>query len=381
MSDELLSSLMAYKYFEANGTFDDFVEYLKVRDKEKEIFKWVKNEVRWDTYNHLLRIIINFFKSEDEDFFKQMSFIVNVSYQSVIDYTKHGYESNTEYPKISKKEFETLFCEFLDYINAPVEWINIYKDLKEKKLIKDDDKSEVYLDENDGIYKISVANRDNLMGFCSFVHEFIHYVSIQNGLPVRKIAVSEFPSIFYEKIAAEFLKEKGYSTEIVDQMINYRKCTNYDTFIVMRDLFDDLFRYIEYGEVNKKDKMTIYQKLIDNGRNENIRSLDEIFKKTSIDENLPPIDIDVEKNTDYNCDFMIASCIIEGATVINGYQYLLDSYLVEQVLNKRSSDSTILEKMINVTNNLRNTSVKDIVTLFGNDTASQGESAKEYNKS
>ena len=29
MSDELLSSLIAYKYFEANGTFDDFVEYLK----------------------------------------------------------------------------------------------------------------------------------------------------------------------------------------------------------------------------------------------------------------------------------------------------------------------------------------------------------------
>ena len=32
ISDEYLSALIAYKYFEKNGTFDDFVEYLKTRN-------------------------------------------------------------------------------------------------------------------------------------------------------------------------------------------------------------------------------------------------------------------------------------------------------------------------------------------------------------
>ena len=92
------------------------------------------------------------------------------------------------------------------------------------------------------------------------------------------------------------------------------------------------------------------------------------------------IKVDIEKDVDDECDLMIDSFIKEGLLVINGYQYLLDSYLVEQVLNRRNNDNTIIEKMINVTDNLGTTSVKDILTLFGIENALQEGAAKKLIK-
>lgn len=387
MSDELLSSLIAYKYFEVNGTFENFVEYLKVRNKEEELFQWLQNVSRWDTYNYLLNITANFLKTDDEEFFKQMSYITSVWFNRVIDNIQHKDVQSKEYQKISEKEFDTLFYEFLNYINAPVEWINIYNELKEKGLIiiekeKEYDNSMCFLD-NDGIFKILIGNGDNLRGFCNFVHEFIHYVSRQNGLSIEKIAVSEFPSIFFEKISAEFLKEKGYSSQIVNQIINDRESSNYSLITSMQPLFSDLIRYINYGEITKSAKISFYKNQIESinhMRKKLLKIITDAGEQVKDPSAFEEIKVDIEKDVDDECDYMIDSFIKEGLLVINGYQYLLDSYLVEQVLNKRNNDSTVVEKMINVTNNLGMTSVKDILTLFGIENALQEEAAKKLIK-
>lgn len=388
MSDELLSSLIAYKYFETNGTFDDFVEYLKDRNKEEELFQWLQSVSRWDTYNHLLNITSNFLKTIDEEFFKQMNYITSFLFNHVIDNIQYKDDSNKDYQKISEKEFETLFYEFLNYINAPVEWINIYNELKEKELIiikkgNEPDNSMCFLDD-DGITKILIGNRDNLRGFCNFVHEFIHYVSSQNGcLSIEKIAISEFPSIFFEKISAEFLEEKGYSSEVTNQIINDRDSNNYSLIRSMQPLFSDLMRFINYGEINKNDKMSFYKKQIEsinNMRKKLLKIITDDGKQIKDLSAFEEIKVDIEKGVDDECDYMIDSFIREGLLVINGYQYLLDSYLVEQVLNKRNNDNTIVSKMVNVTNNLGMISVKDILALFGIQNALEEEAVKKIDK-
>ena len=387
MSDELLSSLIAYKYFESNGTFDDFVEYLKDRNNEEKIFQWLQDVSRWDTYNYLLNITSNFLKTDDNEFFKQMNYITSIWFDRVIDNIKYKDDSNKEYQKISEKEFDTLFYEFLNYINAPVEWIKIYNELKVKGLIiiekeKEYDNSMCFLD-NDGIFKILIGNGDNLRGFCNFVHEFIHYVSRQKGLSIEKMAVSEFPSIFFEKISAEFLEEKGYSNQIVNQIINDRESNNYSLITSMQPLFSDLIRYINYGEINKSDKMSFYKNLIESinrTRKKLLKIITDAGEQVEDLSAFEEIKVDIEKDVDDECDLMIDSFIKEGLLVINGYQYLLDSYLVEQVLNRRNNDNTIIEKMINVTDNLGTTSVKDILTLFGIENALQEGAAKKLIK-
>ncbi|MBR4230604.1 MAG: hypothetical protein IKR74_00375 [Bacilli bacterium] len=387
MSDELLSSLIAYKYFESNGTFDDFVEYLKDRNNEEKIFQWLQDVSRWDTYNYLLNITSNFLKTDDNEFFKQMNYITSIWFGRVIDNIQYKDDSNKEYQKISEKEFDTLFYEFLNYINAPVEWIKIYNELKVKGLIiiekeKEYDNSMCFLD-NDGIFKILIGNGDNLRGFCNFVHEFIHYVSRQKGLSIEKMAVSEFPSIFFEKISAEFLEEKGYSNQIVNQIINDRESNNYSLITSMQPLFSDLIRYINYGEINKSDKMSFYKNLIESinrTRKKLLKIITDAGEQVEDLSAFEEIKVDIEKDVDDECDLMIDSFIKEGLLVINGYQYLLDSYLVEQVLNRRNNDNTIIEKMINVTDNLGTTSVKDILTLFGIENALQEGAAKKLIK-
>ena len=387
MSDELLSSLIAYKYFEVNGTFDDFVEYLKERNNEEKIFQWLQSASRWDTYNYLLSITSNFLKTDDEEFFKQMNYITSIWFNRVIDNIQFSDDSNKDYQKISEKEFDTLFYEFLNYINAPVEWISIYNKLKEKGLIiiekgNEPDNSMCFLD-NDGITKILIGNGDNLRGFCNFVHEFIHYVSRQKGLSIEKMAVSEFPSIFFEKISAEFLEEKGYSSEIVNQIINDRDSNNYSLITSMQPLFIDLIRYINYGEINKNVKMSFYKNQIESinrTRKKLLKIITDAGEQIKDPSAFKEIKVDIEKDVDEDCDSMIDSFIKEGLLVINGYQYLLDSYLVEQVLNKRNNDNTIVEKMINVTNNLGMISVKDILSLFGIENALQEEAVKKLTK-
>ena len=382
ISDEMLSSLIAYKYFEENGSFDDFVEYLKTRNNEEEIFKWLQSVSRWNTYNYLLNITSNFLKEDDEEFFKQMNYITSLWLNRAIEHIKNNNTVSNQYQKISDNDFDTLFYEFLNYIDAPEEWINIYNKLKEKGLIivekgNESDNSMCFLDK-DGITKIMIGNGDNLRGFCNFVHEFIHYVSA--CLSIEKIAILEFPCIFFEKIAAEFLEKKGYSSEIVNQIVGDRENNNYSLFKSLLPLFSDFIRYINYGEINKNDKIVSYKNQIESINRLRKKMLEiltnageEIKDPTAFEE----IKVDIENDVDDDCDYMIDLFIKDGVLVVNGYQYLLGSYLAEQVLNKRDNDNTIVKKMISITNNLRTIHIKDILTLFGIENVLEDEIVKK----
>lgn len=74
--------------------------------------------------------------------------------------------------------------------------------------------------------------------------------------------------------------------------------------------------------------------------------------------------IDIPKEIDKECDSLIDSFIQNGLLVINGYQYLLDTYLAEEVLKKSNDDTSIIPRMINVTDNLGNMNLKDVLTEF-----------------
>ena len=77
---------------------------------------------------------------------------------------------------------------------------------------------------------------------------------------------------------------------------------------------------------------------------------------------LPKIDIPVE--VDKECDLLIESLIKNGLLVINGYQYLLDTFLADEVLKQISIDSTIITKMIKITNELGDMNLQNILDLF-----------------
>ena len=372
ISDEMLDALISYKYFEKNGTFLQFVEYLKTRNNSDVIFDWLKNEIRWDTYNFLLEITVNFLKENDFDFLENLSDItimmLNQTFNNVV---MQDIEKEIELPTISMEEFDNLFNEFLKYINAPIKWKQLYDELKSsgrisfEKQVDDLDTSMCYRDDND-ILRILVSTDGTIKYFCTFVHEFIHYVTMIDSVTLAQFSVSEFPSIFFEKISTQFLKDKGYKVDVIDKVIRDRNENNKEIYIGISALFNDIYAFIKGGPISKDKKVLFWEDYF-----RAIKEIREIFAKMmeeigeQIDMSLlelPKIDIPVE--VDKECDLLIESFIKNGLLVINGYQYLLDTFLADEVLKQTKADSTIIPRMIKVTNELDNINLQNILFEF-----------------
>ena len=75
-------------------------------------------------------------------------------------------------------------------------------------------------------------------------------------------------------------------------------------------------------------------------------------------------DCDYGKKVDNECDYYIIEFIKNGLLVLDGYQYLTDSYLADRLLEKEGNDS-ISDKMIYITENLSNFNIETISKYLG----------------
>ena len=372
VSDEMLYSLIAYIYFTKTGTFDDFVNYLKEKKETDIILNWLQTETRFDAYNYLLKTTTDYLIQNDFDFLQNISGITNMMLtQSLNNVLSQQQETEIELPTITIQEFDNLFNEFLVYINAPKSWKQAYDELKSsgrisfEKQVEDLDTSMCYRDDND-VLRILVSTDGTIKCFCSFVHEFMHYIPMQDSMTLTQFSISEFPSIFFEKISAQFLRNKGYKQDVVDKVVRDRNKNNTEIYTGISSLFNDISAYINGGAISKDKKILFWEN--------NFRAIQETRKKLAklMEENGEQVDIsfleafkiDIPKEIDKECDSLIDSFIQNGLLVINGYQYLLDTYLAEEVLKRSNDDTSIIPRMINVTDNLGNMNLKDILTEF-----------------
>lgn len=372
VSDEILYSFIAYIYFIKTSTFDNFVNYLKDKKENDKILKWLQTETRFDAYNYLLKITIDYLKQNDFDFLENISKMVSVMLtQSINNIIAQGLDTKIELPTVTIQELDNLFNEFLIYINAPKSWKQMYDELKFsdrisfEKQIGDLDESMCYRDENDDL-RILVSSDDTIKCFCSLVHEFMHYISKQDSIALMPISILEFPSIFFEKLSAQFLRDKGYKQEIIDKVTKDRNRNNIEIYMGISSLFNDISTFIKDGYISRDNKLLFWEN--------NFRTFQETKEKMvklnkELDEQidisfLELFKIDIYDMVDKECDNLIDVFIQNGLLAINGYQYLLDTYLAEEVLKKVNDDNSIISRMINVTNNLANLNLKDVLSQF-----------------
>ena len=291
--------------------------------------------------------------------------------QSLNNVLAQQQETEIELPTITIQEFDNLFNEFLIYINAPKSWKQAYDELKSsgrisfEKQVEDLDTSMCYRDEND-ILRILISTDGTIKCFCSFVHEFMHYIPMQDSMTLAQFSISEFPSIFFEKISAQFLRDKGYKQDVVDRVVRDRNKNNTEIYTGIAALFNDISAYINGGAISRDKKILFWKN--------NFRAIQETREKLAklMEENgeqvdisfLKPPKIDIPKEIDKECDSLIDGFIQNGLLVINGYQYLLDTYLAEEVLKKSNDDTSIIPRMVNVTYSLGNMNLKDVLTEF-----------------
>lgn len=370
ITDDVLWFIIACKFFDCKNQFDELSNFLKYRSDKEHIFEWLKQTQRFNTYNYLLEITLNNLKEYDFYFFDNINEIFSEMNEKNFDYVLSSEASSYKLQKMSLEAFENIFFGFLNKIKAPKEWKEIYIDLKNNDRIifeesKDGkDNSKCFIDD-DGIRKIKVTTDGTINVFISFVHEFSHYVSLQKNMP--PFSLLEFPSIYYERVAAIYLINIGFDENIIKSVIEDRNKNNFGIYYDLLGLFLDICRYNKKGNIIREEKVELLKNATES-TNECIENLINIFLEAGkpIDElqSLIIKDCDYGKKVDNECDYYIIEFIKNGLLVLDGYQYLTDSYLADSVLEKEDDD-TIKDKMIYITENLSNFNIETISKYLG----------------
>lgn len=357
-SSDLVNFLLSTKY--RNFNVPEIVKDLDNKENMEELFSWLKEKARYDSYNLLLDVYATGLKQNDAALYNNFPYFLKSINKDSDNYRKilkdYGKERlNLE--KLSSAEAENLFDSFLIYINAPTEWKEKYLYLKENELIEftyDEENEKSVYDINDD--KISITSDATTRTFVDFVHEFIHcVVYIDNNPPV---SITEFPSIYYEYVAAEFLASLGYNKGIITDTIISRNNNNCYAYESTFPMLAEINKYKNNGPISRESIMAeIKQNLLSS----DIR-IAEAMRLTLLEKLSSS---DYERNADMICDVETVAFLIKGEKFLEGYSYLVGNTLASRaltsdVVNKR-------DKMIDITRNLDSYTAIDIIDYFNTD--------------
>lgn len=357
ISENMLWFLLACKRYNPKTQFTNLTEFMKYRTNKEELLGWLKENQRFETYNYLLQVASEWLKEYDLSFYNHISNVTLTSTNKVLN----GVTSEEQLHQLegmSPSEAEVAFLDFLDKIHAPKEWKKTYYDLKNKddiiyeEQMGDVDNSESFLD-RDGRRKIRVTNNNTVETFIRLVHEFIHHISRTSTDKEIPFSLLEFPSIYYEKEAAIYLVSIGHDENIIKAVIDKRNQNNLNLYKSLIGIMVDITEYNNKGPIIIEEKIEFIKNANEEVK-EAIRGLIDIYKEAGLDttelEYLAAQEINYEEEVKNDCDARILEFTRDGLLILNGYQYLTDSYLAEKLIEK--SNPEVPEKMIYVTEHL-----------------------------
>lgn len=377
LSEEMLNFIFAYLYFKEKGTFEDFVEYLKEQKEQKEIKEWCLEKARYNIYNEVVEHTINSVKGSIGPYFEGIIATCEKMIQrSSADVLKVAKTENYKLPLSSPKKCEELFYEFLTFINAPEHWKELYKDLKEKngiEFVKNQNLFDFSHCYKSGIWKIIIEQDGTISNFRDLVHEFAHYITgykyDETRCTAENVFLTEFPSIFFEGLAIEFLREKGYRKEVIDKLRSGRVEDNIALSIENAEIFTGIHDIMVNGYISKAEMLKNNKDLIRASFAEN--------PYISIDET--DLDILATRETGKICDCLIHKYYEDGLAIFDGFSYLFSSYIAEELLKQVRNDSKIIPEMIDITENYYSLTTHEILSRFNIPGIAESNSKKEVN--
>lgn len=134
-------------------------------------------------------------------------------------------------PSISDEEFEELVKGALSYIDPSNSLLEEYIKCKKEGRICDDSSSYFYCNpEDSNDYEIGLCREGNIQDVIVLVHEFahLHYSMIDFEKRDNIGGFIEYPAIYYELKAAEYLCSKGYSEKEIEDAKMFRIINNFE---------------------------------------------------------------------------------------------------------------------------------------------------------
>lgn len=370
MPDDIFLLMTACKYFNYESQFEKFSNFIKYRESPEKMFDWLNDTQRFNTYNFCLEIVLNYLKEYDLTFFNNVFNIVSfVEDKIALQMENESFsDKNLDVTEFNYDNFERMILDFLNRINAPDSWKEGYYKLKNENRIIFEKSSDgldysKYFKDVDGVWKIKVTSNGTIKYFTSFVHEFMHYISLHNNSDVSikgeiPFSLLEFSSIYYEKLAANYLIDVGYDENTVKQIIMSRDMNNISISSFLVYILIDLFKINRGVKISRNDKINFLK--------DAVKTTYESRAKIDTSNSFAIPNYNFGEMVDKECDKKVMDFVKKGLFVLDGYQYLTGSYLADSLLEKPNSDDT-LDKMVYVTEHLNEYNIDKIINYFGLD--------------
>lgn len=351
------------------------------------LYKWLQSKTRYDLLDELIMHVYHRFLIVENDIDNtDLFFINNIKsmvklmdiYQNKIEMELFS-EENICIPAISKKETIQIVKDILEEIDPNRDWLSIYEDILLKNRI-------VYLNELSAEETEALKKRfevdsikeitnsclyTNKIEPCLFldytgtiadipntIHEIVHYIIRENNQELELPTLKEYPSIFFEMYAVDYLKKLGYQDAELKALNSSRAL---DIFLAYEDIKDVLYYLmliIEKGHITERNDRRKYNAFLKELKR--TLSKQDILHITKEDSNFFNANIKCQEK----CDKVNYNLMTNPLLLFQRYPYLIGAYLSEQSMSKLKKSKTTLAMIKYITEKLSNLDAYDIFSIL-----------------
>ena len=372
-------ALVAMSYYNDEELID-FIFNPTGLEKEK-IFKLLNAKERYNLMNMLLeeeyQKILELEAVEHDDYLRtHLEELLEMSEIDIVDrFTKR--EKRTDLPTLAEEALDKLCIKFFILIDPSLKWLKIYNEFKKNNNIlygeefPDPCSKWGCIETTEEVF-IYAPLEGNISDFMYFIHEFAHAITLINKEKGECIpsSIQEFPSIFFERCATAFLREKGYRDEDVTDLEEERLISTLGNKSDISPSLRYLIDYLTKGPITfeqEKEKMDRIRAAIPDDLPEEMIELLNMLMSTHDEEN-------VHKKVDAENAFLIEhpNCIFEE------YPYILGNELADATLFKDKKDPMLIYTMLSLTESLTKENYASVCSKLGFGTSSKEN--KQYTK-
>ena len=372
-------TIVAASFYQSPQELIDFIFNPTDIEKEK-ILDFLKKQQRYNLMNMLLeeeyQNMLSLEALEHDSYLRtHLTQLLELSEVDMRERFKYSKEKEVELPELTPEELDKLCIEFLIQIDPSLKWLKLYNKLKKENNIlygeefPDPCSDWGCIETTDNVYIYAPLVGD-ISDFMYFIHEFAHCVTLCNKEKGECIpsSIQEFPSIFFERLATAFLRDKGYSDEEVmhleEQRIKATLTNRTDISPSIRYLID----YLNLGEITfeqEKAKMDRIRNAIPDDLPDEMKELLNAMMSTQDEEN---VHIKIDAETAFLLEH--PNCIFEE------YPYVLGSNLADETLEKVADEPMLIYTMLEITENLTRETAQSVMKKLG---LTDGEYSQEKN--
>ena len=224
-----------------------------------EIFEWLKEQVRYETLEVLMCIVVFDLQNRYPDMYEYLDIInSSVEVSVLMPFYLRNQSQNEETHVLLPEEINDLTFKFFDDIKAPQIWYDKYKYLSDNGLICYSDEPGVVscCITRDDVRKIVIARTNTIEEFPILMHEFAHYMNLNADYDnENRASMAEIPAIYFEELAASYLVSHGYSDTILSTVKNKRTLANAKNSQTLKPMIALAQKMFSNERISKSDIM------------------------------------------------------------------------------------------------------------------------------